>query len=165
MKKIIFVFGLIIGALLSTNAIFHMNQMYSNPNYKANDALGYATLITIFSLIYFGVRKYRNDHLDGKINFLQAFKVGALICFIASTVYVIFGLSYYYIFAPDFIDVFTEYMIRNSAPDQVEATTAQMTSFKEMYKNPLFAIFVTYLEVLPLGMIVALVSSFFLKRK
>ena len=164
MKKIIFTFGIVIGAILATNAIIHMNMMYSNPDYKGNDVIGYATLVIIFSLIYFGVRNYRNNYLDGKINFLQAFKTGALICFVASTVYVIFGLLYYYFFAPDFIDVFTDYMIRNSAPDEVEATTAQMANFKEMYKNPLFAILITYMEVLPIGMIVALFSAFMVKN-
>lgn len=165
MKKIILIFGLVIGAILATNAIIHMNMMYSNPDYKGNDVIGYATLVIIFSLIYFGVRNYRNNYLDGKISFLQAFKTGALICFIASTVYVIFGLLYYYFFAPDFIDVFTDYMIRNSAPDEVEATTAQMANFKEMYKNPLFVILITYMEVLPIGMIVALFSAFIVKKK
>lgn len=91
-------------------------------------------------------------------------KIGALICFIASTVYVVLGLSYYYLFAPDFIDVLTEYMIRNSEPDKVNATTVQMASFKEMYKNPLFAIFVSYMEVMPIGMVVALFSAFIVKK-
>ena len=164
MKKVILISGLIIGALLATNAIIHMNMMYSNPDYKGNDVVGYATLVIIFSLIYFGVRNYRNNHLDGKISFGQAFKTGALICFIASTVYVVVGLSYYYIFAPDFIDVFTEYVIRHSPPDEVEATTAQMANFKEMYKNPLFSVFISYMEVLPIGMIVALFSAFVVKK-
>ncbi len=165
MKKIILIFGLVIGAILAANAVIHMNMMYSNPDYKGNDVLGYATLVIIFSLIYFGVRNYRNNHLDGKISFLQAFKAGALICLVASTIYTVIGLLYYYLFVPDFIDVFTEYVIRNSAPDEVEAKTAQMANFKEMYKNPLFAIFITYMEVLPIGMIVALFSAFFVKKK
>ena len=122
-------------------------------------------MVIIFSLIYFGVRNYRNHHLDGKISFLQAFKTGTLICLVASTIYVVFGLLYYYFFVPDFIDVFTDYVIRNSAPDEVEAKTAQMANFKEMYKNPLFAILITYIEVLPVGMIVALISAFIVKKK
>ncbi len=165
MKKIFFVFSLVIGLILSTNAIIHMNLMYSNANYKPNNVLGYATQIIIFSLIYFGVRHFRNNQLNGKISFLRAFKVGALICFLASTVYVVLGLSYYYLFAPDFLDVLSECMIKNSPVDKVEATTAQMTNFKEMYKNPLFAIFVSYMEVMPTGIIVALVSALIVKKK
>jgi hypothetical protein len=165
MKKIILIFGSVIGAILSINAIAHMNMIYSNPDYKANDVLGYASLVIIFSLIYFGVRNYRNSRLGGKIGFPKAFKTGALICLVASTVYVIIGLLYYYLFVPDFIDVFTEYMIRNSPAEEVETTTAQMENFKEMYKNPLFVILITYAEVLPIGMIVALLSALIVKKK
>ena len=165
MKKIILIFGLFIGVILSVNAIIHMNIMSSNLDYKGNDVVGYATMVIMFSLIYFGVRNYRNNYLDSKISFSKAFKIGALICFVASTVYVVVGLMYYYLFAPDFIDIYADYIIRNSAPDQIEATTAQMKSFKEMYKNPLFAILITYMEVLPIGMIVALFSALIVKKK
>lgn len=165
MKKIILIFGLVIGTILTINAIVHMNMIYSNPDYEANDIVGYASLVIMFSLIYFGVRNYRNNHLGGKISFLKALKIGALICLVASTVYVVFGLLYYYLFIPDFIDVFTEWAIRNSSPDEVETTTAQMKNFKEMYKNPLFAILITYAEVLPIGMVVALLSALIVKKR
>ncbi len=165
MRKIILIFGMVIGAILSANAIIHMNMMSSNLDYKGNDVVGYATMVIMFSLIYFGVRNYRNNYLDGKIRFSKAFKTGALICFVASTIYVIVGLLYYYLFAPDFIDIYTDYVIRNSAPDEIEATTTQMKSFKEMYKNPFFAILITYMEVLPIGMIVALFSALVVKKK
>lgn len=165
MKKIILIFGAVIGVLLSANAIIHMNMMVSNPDYKGNDVVGYATMVVMFSLIYFGVRNYRNNYLDGKIGFSKAFKTGALICFIASTLYVVVGLLYYYLFVPDFIDIYADYLIKNAAPDEVEATTTQMANFKEMYKNPLFAVLITYMEVLPIGMIVALFSALIVKKK
>jgi len=165
MKKIILIFGLLIGVILTTNSIIHINMMYSNPDYKGNDVAGYATMVIIFSLIYFGVRNYRNNHLDGKISFGKAFKTGALICFVASTVYTVIGLLYYHLVVPDFGEVFMDYMIRNSAPEEIETTTAQMKEFIEMYKNPLFAIFITYMEVLPVGMIVAFFSALIVKKK
>lgn len=165
MKKITLIFGSVIGLALSTNAIIHMNMMYSNPNYKGNDVIGYATMVMMFSVIYFGVRNFRNKHFDGKIGFSKAFKTGALICFIASTYYVVFGLLYYYLFVPDFLEVYADYIIRNSAASEVEVKTAQMASFKEMSKNPLFVVLLSYFEVLPIGMIVALISAFMAKKK
>ncbi len=165
MKRITLIFGAVIGLILSTNSIIHINMMYSNPDYQGNDVIGYATMVIIFSVIYFGVRNYRNNHLDGKIGFLNAFKTGALICFIASTFYVVIGLLHYYLFVPDFMDIYIDYIIRNSAAGEVEAKTAQMENFREMFKNPLFAILFTYIEVLPIGMIVALISAFIVKKK
>ena len=40
-----------------------------------------------------------------------------------------------------------------------------MAEFKEMYKNPLFVIVVSFGEVLPVGLIVALISALILKKK
>jgi len=56
-------------------------------------------------------------------------------------------------------------MIKNSAPEDVAATIAQMANFKELYKNPLFAMLISYMEMLPVGMIVALISAFIVKKK
>lgn len=165
MKRTTLIFGLVIGAMLTANAIVMMNMMTNNPDFKGNAVIGYTAQVIMFSLIYLGVRSYRNNHLDGTISFGKALKTGALICLVASTVYVIVGLAYYYLFAPDFIDVYSDYVIRNAAPENVEAVTEQMANFKEMYKNLLFTVLITYMEVLPVGMVVALVSAFFVKKK
>lgn len=164
MKKIILIFGLVIGTILIANSIVVISMMYDNPDFKGNDIVGYSTMVIVFSLIYFGVRNYRNNHLEGKISFLNALKTGALICLVASTVYTILGLIYYQIMGPDFIDFYIDHVIRNSPPEEVETLTVQMASFKEMYKNPLIRIFITYMEVLPIGMIVALFSALIVRK-
>lgn len=165
MKRISLIFGGVTGLILTTNSIIHINMMYVNPDYKGNDVVGYASMVIIFSLIYFGVRNYRNNHLNGTIGFSSAFKTGALICFIASTFYVVFGVLHYYMIRPDFLDVYSDWVIRNSAPDEVAMKTAQMESFREMSKNPLFVILISYVEVLPIGMVVALFSALMVKKK
>jgi len=40
-----------------------------------------------------------------------------------------------------------------------------MANFKEMYKSPLFVILIIYSEVLPIGLVVALVSALILRKK
>ena len=165
MKKNIFVFGLILGAILCVNAIIMMNRLVSDPNFKSNDVLGYAAMVVVFSLVYFGIRNYRNKQLDGFISFGKAFKTGALIALVASTVYVVVGLSYYHLFVPEFIDKYTQYVLRHTSEANLAAKTREMEEFKEMYKNPAFAILISYSEVLPIGLVVALISAFILKRK
>lgn len=73
---------------------------------------------------------------------------------------------YYYLFVPDFIDVYTTHVLNScTTPEEVAIKTTEMATFKEMYKNPLFVILITYSEVLPVGLVVALVSAFILKTK
>ena len=100
----------------------------------------------------------------------KAFKIGALIAFIGSTIYVVIGLSYYHLFAPDFVDKFIEHALhmasQNDATEvELAAKAEELGKLKEMYKNPLFAIFISYLEVFPLGLIIALISSLILRKK
>lgn len=165
MKKTVLIFGLIIGLVLSANIGFMVYWMYQNPDMKSNEIVGYAVMVVVFSLIYFGTRNYRNKHLGGYITFGRAFKTGALIALVGSTLYVLAWLISYYLFVPDFIDVYSDYVLKNCTPEDLPARTKEIANFKEMYKNPLFVILFTFAEVLPIGLAVALLSAFILKRK
>lgn len=166
MKKNILIYGLIIGIILCVNMIVMVDMLYSDPCFKGNVVVGYAVMVVIFSLIYFGIRNYRNKNLGGFISFGKAFKTGALIALVGSTLYVVVWLFYYYLFVPDFIDVYTtSCVLENTAAADLQAKTEEMANFKEMYKNPLFVILITYFEVLPIGLVVSLISALILKEK
>lgn len=165
MKRNVLIFGLVLGTILAVNMVYMVNLLYSNPDFKGNDILGYATMVVIFSLIFFGVRNYRNKQLAGVISFGRAFRTGLFIAIIGATMYVITWLFYYYLFVPDFMDKYASHVLTNCTPSDLPAKTKEMESFKEMYKNPLFVTLITYTEVLPVGIIVALVSALVLKKK
>lgn len=170
MKRNVLIFGLILGTILAGHAIYMMSLLYRNPDFESNDLVGYTAMVVVFSLTFFGVRNYRNKQLNGIISFGEAFKTGALIALVGSTVYVIFGLSYYYLFVPDFLDKYTLHVINQATRNGATATELvakeqELTQFREMYKNPFFAVLISYAEVLPVGLVVAFVSSLFLKRK
>ena len=165
MKRLIWIYGLIVGTALSTFVIIMMNMTVNNKHVKGNDVVGYASLIAMFSIIFFGIRKFRNTYSNGLISFGKAFKIGALIALIGSSMYVLFGLGYYYLFVPEFLDAYIQNVLINcTSPEELAAKTKEMASFKEMYKSPLFAILVSYMEVLPIGLVIALISSLILKN-
>lgn len=168
MKRNVLIFGLILGAILCGNMIYMVHLCYTNPDFKSNAVIGYAAMIVIFSLVFFGVRNYRNKELDGTISFGTAFKTGALIALAGATMYVVVWLFYYYLFVPDYLDTYIAHVLKEVAqekPADLAAKTKEMASFKEMYKNTFFVIIMTYAEVLPVGLAVALVSALVLKRK
>ncbi|GHN02060.1 hypothetical protein WSM22_35490 [Cytophagales bacterium WSM2-2] len=170
MKRNVLIFGLVLGTFLAGHALYIVNIVYHNPDFKSNDVVGYAAMIIVFSLTFFGIQNYRNKELNGFISFGSAFKTGALIALLGSTMYVVAWLFYYYLFVPDFIDKYTLHVLgeatRNGASAAELAKKAEeMKQFKEMYKSPLFVVVISYAEVLPVGLIVALISSFILKKK
>lgn len=170
MTRNVLIFGCILGAIISLNLIYTVNLLYSDPGFKANDVVGYAAMVVIFSLSFFGIRNYRNRQLGGVISFGRAFKTGALIALLGSTIYVIFWLFYYYLVVPDFLDKYIAHVMTSCTRDGLSASaiadkSKEMTEFREMYKSPLFVILMTYAEVLPVGLVVALISALILKRK
>lgn len=165
MKKNVLIFGAILGAIMCANLFYMVYLCYNKPDFKSNAVVGYSIQIVIFSLIFFGIRNYRNKELGGLISLGEAFKTGALIALFASTLYVIIWLFYYYLFVPDFIDKYTAKVLRESAPADVAANTKAMAGLKESYQNPIMIVLITYMEVLPVGLLVAFISALILKKK
>lgn len=170
MKKNVLIFGLILGAIITGNALYMVNVVYDNPDFEGNDIVGYAAMIVVFSLTFFGIRNYRNKELGGVISLGEAFKTGALIAMLGSTMYVGVWLFYYYLVMPDFVDKYAIHVVRmvekhGGTAAEIAAKTDEMDQFKEMYKSPVFVVLISYAEVLPIGLVVAFVSSLILKKK
>lgn len=170
MKKTVLIYGSILGTIL-VGSIFYLTSMVcNNPYHESNDILGYAAQLIVFSLVFFGIRNYRNTFSGGVISFGKAFKTGLLITLVGSTMYVGVWLFYYYLFIPDFLDAFFAhelYMLELHGADaeRLARKVKQQAEFREMYRNPLFIILITYVEILPPGLLVSLVSALILKRK
>ena len=145
-------------------------RCYNDPYFKSNDVLGYAAMVAVFALMYFGIKNYRDKYLDGFIRFGQAFKTGFFIALVASTIYVVVGMIEVFVFIPDFVDKYTEHVlymarVEGATPAELQENAKDMAEFREMYKNPLFAIFISFMEILPIGTIVAAICALLLKRK
>jgi hypothetical protein len=163
--------GLIIGTIMAINMVYMVGVCYNDDkNFEPSAVWGYTAMIVVFSLMFVGIRNYRNKVNDGYITFGKALKMGSLMTLIGGSIYVIVWLIYYYGFVPDFLDHYIPFALEQAAKDGATAAelatqAADMADFKEMYKNPLFVILITYSEVLPVGLIVALISALILKRK
>lgn len=170
MTRIISVYGIIAGLIASSVMLLHMTSLASHPDMEHGMVIGFASMIIAFSLMFFGIRNYRDKQLNGVISFGKAFKIGAIIALIGSTMYVITWMIYMYNFWPNFMDVYTQSELNKlqksgaSAADIAKATK-EMAGYKEMYKNPVYVFLFTYVEILPVGLIVALISALILKRK
>lgn len=170
MKKIILVCGIIAGLIVSGMMFFSVDQCYQTGNFEHGMIYGYTGMLVAFSCIFVGIKIYRDKYNNQLISFGKAFKIGLFITLIASTFYVVSWLISYYNFYPDFADSYAKHILKSAkasgATDaEMASKTAEMARFKEMYKNPVIVVLMTYVEILPVGLIVALISSLILKRK
>jgi hypothetical protein len=173
MKKTILLHGLIAGIIVSILMLFTVNYIShceGSIDYGTSMLIGYASMLISFSLVFVGIRNYRNKYNGGIISFGKAFKIGIMMVLIASTMYVVAWLIAYFFFIPDFMEKFSAYeldKLKASGASQIEidSQTKEMANFAKMYKNPLFNALMTYVEILPVGLIVTLISSVILKRK
>ncbi|MCD6067755.1 MAG: hypothetical protein K0S33_2581 [Bacteroidetes bacterium] len=170
MKKKVLVFGSISGLIVTAFMVISTIVFMKNSNFEGSMVLGYASMLLAFSFIFVGIKQVRDKDNGGLITFGKAFKVGLFIALISSTFYVVTWLIEYYCFFPDFMDTYADHMIKQAEKSgataaELNAQIKEMEGYKEMYKNPFWVIVMTYLEVLPIGLLATLVCALILKRK
>ena len=173
LKKNILIYGLIAGIIVSVLMVISINYIShadGKVDYNTSLLIGYASMLIAFSLVYVGIRNYRDKYNGGVISFGKAFKIGIMMVLIASTIYVAVWLIDYFFFIPDFMEKFSaqelaELKASGASQVEIDKQTKEMANFAEMYKNPLFNALMTYAEILPVGLIVTLISSLILKRR
>jgi hypothetical protein len=107
MKRNILVFGSISGIIVGTLMALSLFWANQGHNIKEGMLLGYASMVIALSLIYVGVRNFRDKYNDGLISFAKGLKLALGITLIASTIYVAVWLVEFYVFIPDFMDKYT----------------------------------------------------------
>jgi hypothetical protein len=169
MKKTVLTYGLISGAILSIMMLATV-PFHDTIGFDRAEVIGYTTMIVAFLLIFFGIRSYRDNVAGGSVGFGRAFAVGALIAAVASACYVLTWEVIYYKLAPDFGAKYQAHMIekaRASGESQaaIDKKVAQVQKYAEWYKNPAINVAITFIEPLPVALIVALVSAGILGRR
>ena len=85
MGKNIIIYGLIAGIIVSFLMLFsvtYLSHCKGNIDYDASMLIGYTSMLIAFSLVFVGIRNYRNKYNGGVISFDKAFKIGILIVLI-----------------------------------------------------------------------------------
>ncbi len=171
MKKTILTYGLISGlvaaVLMVASALYFRN---STEYIKSGELLGYTLILLSMVVVYFGVRSYRDQVKGGSISFGQAFQVGMLISLVSSVCYVLTWLVVYETLMPDFMEKYAEYSLAQlrlsgASEEVIRQDALKMEQYKVWYQNPLIRAAFTFMEPLPVGILVTLLTSFLLRRK
>ncbi|MDQ6717032.1 MAG: DUF4199 domain-containing protein [Gemmatimonadota bacterium] len=169
MKKTVWTFGLIAGAILSVMMLLTL-PFLEKIGTERGYIVGYTTMVLAFLLVFFGIRSYRDNVGGGKVSFGRALAIGTLITLVASFCYVATWEVIFYKITPDFGDKFKAAQIAKAradggSPQVIQKKVADAEKFAELYKNPIVNIGMTLIEPLPVGLVFALVAAGVLSRK
>lgn len=170
MKRIVLTFGLIAGAIMSVLMTIVMVFAHQTDPGRGM-IIGYTIMVLSFLLVFFGIRSYRENIGDGYISFGRALSVGLLIMLIGCICYVATWEVVYHKFMPDFGEKYLAQSIerlRNSGkpPQEIEAEIQSMTTMMQLYdSNIFFNIAFTFLEPLPVGLLMSFISALILKKR
>lgn len=168
MKKIVLTFGLISGAIISALMLATVPFMHQIGMNKGM-VIGYTTMVLAFLLVFFGIRSYRENVGDGYVSFRRAFGVGFLIMLITCACYVITWEFVYFNFMPDFAEKYAAFALedaraKGASPAELAQKMEEMKKFQQLYSNIFFNVGMTFLEPLPVGLIMTLISALILRR-
>ena len=135
----------------------------------ASLAFGYSVMLVAMSFIFVGVKRYRDVELGGVIGFWRALGLGLAIALIAAVAYVLIWEAYlaatHYAFMDQYIAAqLSQARAAGKSAAEIASMTAEFDSLRAQYANPLFRMPMTMAEVLPVGLLVALVSAALLRN-
>jgi hypothetical protein len=130
---------------------------------------GYLIMILAFSLIFVGVKRYRDRVLGGVIRFFPALLVGLGISVVAGVLYVIgWEVSLrttHFAFVNDYSHAMIEAArAKGASAARLAQVSAEMAAFKAQYADPLYRLPMTFMEIFPVGALISLIAAGLLRN-
>jgi hypothetical protein len=162
--KYALVYGAIGGAIaisvISATLILDMS------NHTTSVWFGFLVMFAALSLIFVGMKRYRDVECGGILRFWRAIGLGAGMALVAALIYAAGWEIFIAVSGYDFVAHYSPVMVNDmraegATPAQIQAG---LTEFAEMYGNPLFRIPMIIAEIFPVGLIVGLFSAALLRN-
>lgn len=167
MGRIALVYGGISGAIAM--AVITIGIILSPDGSHGSVVFGYSIMVIALTMIFLGVKSYRDRTLGGVIRFGPALLLGVMIAGVAGVFYSIGWEGYLAATGYKFMDEYAAGVIEAKtaaglAGDALAAEIAKMDEMKKNYANPLFRFPMTFLEIFPVGLLVSLLSAAILRN-
>ena len=169
MTPFILRYGIVAGLIIGIPMLWRMLAAKPGEVPVVGMLLTYLVMIVALTAVFIGIKAYRDRIRGGVIRFLPALGLGIGISAVASLVYTIAWevSSAYSSF--DFVAFYKAYMIdavkaTNPTPEALQRAIAEAEEFAVMYKNPLYRMPMTFIEMFPVGILVSLISAAILRN-
>ncbi len=169
MIRSILIYGLISGLIIMTGMITGIVLADGQHGGSASMFVGYLIMLVALSSILVAVKQYRDRTLGGVIRFWPALLMGLGIAAVAGVAYVAVWEVYLAVTDYAFMEQYAANAIEakraaGATGAELEKAIAEMEAMKVQYANPLFRLPITFSEVFPVGLLIALVSAALLRN-
>jgi len=174
MRKVILVFGVLAGVTASAFMVIIAKMCeHGTLDLDRSEFIGYGSMLIALSMIFFGIKSYRDNYQNGAIKFGKGLQVGMLITLLASLIYAAVGETYYQIDPEGQAAMMTKYTDhhlnkmreRGAVLTEIEQKTREMAEMQEMQKNPVIRFGMALAIIFPVGIIVTLISAAVLRKR
>lgn len=161
MLRIILTYGLISGVVIILGTLA---SIFLTGGHHSSVWLGYLIMLVGLSSILVAVKQYRDQTLGGVIKFTTALGIGLGIALAATLAYVLVWEAYlavtHYTFMDQYISATLAAKRAAGVTGAAYAKAVQETeAMRALYANPLLRMAMTAAEILPVGLLVALVTA------
>jgi len=163
MKKLVLVYGSIAGAIVALMLVvsfLFLMERTSEFVQTQGMIVGFASQFLALSFIFIATHSYKKNVLGGSIKFGTALKIGLLISFIASTIYVLTWIILYHTGSSVHMELMAENEINqlikeNATQEKIDAVKERWAFYRTLPGLTLW----TYIEILPTGILFSLISA------
>ena len=168
MQKIAITYGILSGTITIATLILGL-VVSDGGSFLSSEIFGYLTMIVALSMIFIGIKRYRDQELGGVIRFPPAFAMGLAIAVIAAIIYTFVWELYLMTSGYDFIDSYVNSAIEAKraaglSADKLAQEIAALEEMRSDYGKIYIRIPMTFLEIFPVGLIIALLSAALLRN-
>ena len=165
--KYVLIFGALAGGIVS--AVLFTGIAIGSDHGFGSLWFGYLTMLVALSFVFVGVKRYRDVEQGGVISFGRALALGLGIATVASLIYMVVWEGYLAATGYQFMD---QYIASARAGLEAQGITgtaldaqmADMEAMGEQYDNPIFRLPMTFVEIFPVGLLIAVLSAALLRN-
>ena len=167
--RIIVIYGIAAGLIVAVPMLALMVTLTAETAPANGAVYGYLTMIVALTAVFLGIKRYRDKILGGVVKFVPAFLVGLGISAVASVIYAIGWEISLALSGFDLGAAYTREMVeaahaKGASAAELQGVTEQAARFVRMYANPLFRFPITFVEIFPIGVVIAAISAALLRN-
>ena len=168
MPKIAITYGILSGTITIMTLILGL-MISEGGSFLSSELFGYLTMLVALSMIFIGIKRYRDQELGGVIRFLPAFAMGLAIAAIAGVIYTLvwelYSISTDYAFIDSYVNSAIEAKrAAGLSGDGLAQEIAKLEELRADYDKFYIRMPMTFLEIFPVGLVIALFSAALLRN-